>query len=67
MTKLLEQAIRDVATVPEARQDEVAAQILEEIARAKLLTGLEEGERAYREGQVVSHEEARHRMERWLK
>ena len=55
-----------MVTVPEDRQDEVAAHILEEIKRAKLLAGVEEGERAYREGRAVSHADAGRRMERWL-
>ena len=67
MTKLLEKALHEAATVPEDRQDEVASYLLEEITRAKLMAGIEEGERAYQEGRVVSHEEAKRRMERWLK
>ena len=67
MTKLLEKAIEEAKTVPESKQDEVAAHLFEEIQRAKLLAGIEEGERAVREGRVVSHEEAKQRMAKWLK
>jgi predicted transcriptional regulator len=67
MTKLLEKAIEEAKTVPESKQDEVAAYIFEEIQRAKLLVGIEEGERAVREGRVISHEEAKQRMAKWLK
>jgi predicted transcriptional regulator len=67
MTKLLEKAVEEVQSVPESKQDEVAAFIFEEVQRAKLLAGIEEGERAVREGRVVSHEEAKQRMSRWLK
>jgi len=67
MTKLLEKAVEEVQSVPESKQDEVAAFIFEEVQRAKLLAGIEEGERAVREGRVVSHEEAKQRMARWLK
>ena len=35
--------------------------------RVKLLEGIARGERAIEEGRVVSHEEARSRMSRWLK
>jgi predicted transcriptional regulator len=67
MTKLLEQAVEEAKTVPESKQDEVASFIFEEVQRAKLLAGIEEGERAIAEGRVVSHEEAKHRMAKWLK
>jgi hypothetical protein len=67
MTKLLEKAIEEAKTVPESKQDEVAAYIFEEIQRAKLLDGIEEGELAVREGRVISHEEAKQRMAKWLK
>ena len=67
MTKLLEKAIEEAKTVPESKQDEVAAYLFEEIQRAKLFAGIEEGERAMREGRVVSHEEAKQRMAKWLK
>ena len=67
MTKLLEQAVEEAKTVPENKQDEVAAYLFEEIQRAKLLAGIEEGEQALAEGRVVSHEEAKQRMARWLK
>jgi predicted transcriptional regulator len=67
MTKLLEKAIEEAKTVPESKQDEVAAHLFEEIQRAKLLAGIEEGECAVREGRVVSHDEAKQRMAKWLK
>ena len=35
--------------------------------RVKLLEGIARGERAIEEGRVVSHEEAKSRMSRWLK
>ena len=35
--------------------------------KVKLLEGIARGERAIEEGRVVSHEEARSRMSRWLK
>lgn len=35
--------------------------------RVKLLEGIARGERAIDEGRVVSHEEAKSRMSRWLK
>lgn len=35
--------------------------------RLKLLEGLARGEAALRDGRVVSHEEAKESMERWLK
>jgi predicted transcriptional regulator len=67
MTKLLEKAIEEAKTVPESKQDEVAACLFEEIQRAKLLVGIEEGECAVREGRAVSHDEAKRRMAKWLK
>ena len=36
-------------------------------SRVKLLEGIARGERAIEEGRVVSHEEAKSRMSRWLK
>ena len=35
--------------------------------RVKLLEGIARGERAIEEGRIVSHEEAKSRMSRWLK
>ena len=35
--------------------------------RVKILEGIARGERAIEEGRVVSHEEAKSRMSRWLK
>ncbi len=35
--------------------------------KVKLLEGIARGERAIEEGRVVSHEEAKSRMSRWLK
>ena len=35
--------------------------------RVKLLEGIARGERAIEDGRVVSHEEAKSRMSRWLK
>jgi len=35
-------------------------------ARIELLEGIARGERAIEEGRVVSHEEAKKRMKRWL-
>jgi prevent-host-death family protein len=35
--------------------------------RVKLLEGIARGERAIEEGRVISHEEAKSRMSRWLK
>lgn len=35
--------------------------------RVKLLEGIARGERAIEEGRVVSHEEAKSKMSRWLK
>jgi len=35
--------------------------------RIKLLEGIARGERAVEEGRIVSHEEAKSRMSRWLK
>ena len=35
--------------------------------RVKLLEGIARGERAIDEGRIVSHEEAKSRMSRWLK
>ncbi|MBC8095625.1 MAG: toxin-antitoxin system subunit antitoxin [Akkermansiaceae bacterium] len=35
--------------------------------RAKLLVGIEEGERASQDGRVVPHEEAKRRLAKWLK
>lgn len=35
-------------------------------ARIKLLEGIARGERAIEEGRVVSHEDAKTRMKRWL-
>ncbi len=67
MTRLLEKAVEEAKTIPESKQDEVAVFIFEEVQRAKLLAGIEEGEQAIREGRVVSHEEAKQRMARWLK
>ena len=64
---MLEQAVEEAKTVPENKQDEVAAYLFEEIQRAKLLAGIEEGEQALAEGRVVSHDEAKQRMARWLK
>jgi predicted transcriptional regulator len=67
MTKLLEKAMEEAKSVPESKQDEVAAFIFEEVQRAKLLAGIEAGERAIQEGRIVSHEEAQQRMAKWLK
>jgi|GEM_PF-7024678 len=67
MTKLLEKAVEETKTIPESKQDEVAAFIFEEVQRAKLLAGIEAGEQAFREGRVVSNEEAKQRMAQWLK
>lgn len=35
--------------------------------RAELLTAIEKGEEAIKEGRMLSHEEARERMSRWLR
>jgi predicted transcriptional regulator len=35
--------------------------------RIKLLEGIARGERAIEDGRVLSHEEAKSRMSRWLK
>jgi len=35
--------------------------------RMKLLEGIARGERAFEEGRVVTHAQARRRMSRWLK
>jgi len=35
--------------------------------RVKLLEGIARGERAIEDGRIVSHEEAKSRMSRWLK
>ncbi|HEY5232281.1 MAG TPA: hypothetical protein VIK35_01935 [Verrucomicrobiae bacterium] len=67
MTKLLEKAMEEARSIPESKQDEVAVFIFEEVHRAKLLAGIEEGECAIEEGRVVSHEEAKRRMAKWLK
>jgi hypothetical protein len=67
MTKLLEKAIEEAKTVPENKQDEVAAYLIEEIQRAKLLAGIERAEIDLLEGRVVSHVEAKRRMAKWLK
>jgi predicted transcriptional regulator len=45
----------------------VAAVVFEEIQRAKLLAGIERAELDAHEGRVVSHEEAKQRMAKWLK
>ena len=67
MTKLLEKAIEEAKTVPENKQDEVAAYLIEENQRAKLLAGIERAEIDLREGRVVSHVEAKRRMAKRLK
>ena len=35
-------------------------------SRVKLLEGIARGERAIEDGRVVSHEEAKHRLSKWL-
>jgi len=67
MTELLEKALEEAKTVPECKQDEVAAYLFEEIQHAKITVGIERAERDLREGRVVSHEEAKQRMAKWLK
>jgi hypothetical protein len=67
MTELLEKAIEEAKTVPESKQDQVAASLLEEIQRAKLFAGIERAECDVREGRLVSREEAKERMAKWLK
>ncbi len=38
----------------------------EQRARMQILEGIARGERAFQQGRVVSHEEAKKRMKRWL-
>ena len=67
MTALLEKALNEVSALPEAEQDQVAALVLEEISRARILAGIERGESAIREGRTLTQAEAKERMARWLK
>jgi predicted transcriptional regulator len=67
MTKLLEQAVEEAKTVPESKQDEVASFIFEEVQRAKMLAGIERAEQDIAAGRVFTHEQAKERMQKWLK
>jgi predicted transcriptional regulator len=67
MTKLLEKAVEEAKTIPENRQDEVAAFIFEEVQRAKLLAGIERAEKEIAAGRVFTHEQAKEQLKKWLK
>ena len=66
MTKLLERAVSEARKLPVRNQNAVAACLLEEVTRARILAGLESGEAAIRAGRTVPHAEAKKRMKRWL-
>lgn len=65
MTKLMEQAVSELATLPESRQDSLAALVLEEVNRERVLAAIEEGEADVRAGRTMSQEEAVKRLARW--
>jgi predicted transcriptional regulator len=67
MTELLEKAVQEAAALPEAQQLQVATLMLEEVTRARIMAGIERGEADFREGRVLTQDEAKARMARWLK
>ena len=67
MTKTLEKAVGAAAKLPPKQQKRVASFLMEEVARTELLVKIERAERDIAAGRVLTMEEARERMKRWLK
>jgi len=67
MTKTLEKAVDAAAKLPPKEQNRVASYLMEEVARTELLSKIERAERDLAAGRVLTMEQARQRMKRWLK
>jgi hypothetical protein len=67
MTKVLEKAVIAAAKLPPKQQKQVASFLMEEVARTELLAKIERAERDIAAGRVLTMEQARGRMKRWLK
>ena len=67
MTKTLEKAVSAAERLPSKLQNQVAGFLMEEVTRTELLSKIERAERDIHAGRVVSNQEARKRLGRWLK
>ncbi len=67
MTKSLEKAVSAAGRLPSKLQNQVAGYLMEEVSRTELLSKLERADRDIRAGRVVSSQEAKQRLGRWLK
>lgn len=67
MTKTLERAVDAAAKLPPKQQKQIASFLMEEVARTELMAKLERAEREIASGKLLTTEQARERMKRWLK
>ncbi len=67
MTKSLEKAVSAAGRLPSKLQNQVADFLMEEVTRTELLSKIERAEGDIHAGRVVSNQEARKRLGRWLK
>lgn len=67
MTKTLEKAVSAAERLPSKLQNQVAGFLMEEVTRTELLAKVERADRDIRAGRVVSNQEAKKRLGRWLK
>jgi hypothetical protein len=67
MTKILEKAVGAAAKLPAKQQKRVANFLMEEVARTELLAKIERAEREIAAGRVLTMQQARERMKRWLR
>ena len=67
MTKTLEKAVEAAAKLPPKQQQQIASFLMEEVARTELLAKIERAERDIDAGRVLTMEQARVRMKRWLR
>jgi hypothetical protein len=67
MTKTLEKAVDAASKLPPKQQKRVASLLMEEVVRTELLAKIDRAERDIAAGRVLTMEQARARMKRWLK
>ena len=67
MTKSLEKAVSAAGRLPTRLQNQVAGYLMEEVTRTELLSKLERAERDIQAGRVMSIQEAKKRLGRWLR